>query len=215
MVEGDGVDLRRFAKLPTREEARKQFGLQTNRLVVGYVGRLKTLFMDKGVADLLKALKLLQVEQLAFGLIVGGPTEDKEEYEAIAQKLGLTDNEVLFTGPINAALVPTAMAACDILAMPWPDKPHYRYEMSPLKMFEYMAAGRPIITGDLPTVRDVLTEETAIFSRPDDPQSIANAIRTVRDQPGRAQLLAAEARVLVENYSWERRMERILRYATA
>jgi len=215
IVGGDGVDLRRFQKLPTREEARQQFGIRTSRLVVGYVGRLKTLFMDKGVADLLKALKLLQSEQLALGFIVGGPKEDKEEYEAMARNLGLTTEDVLFSGAIEAARVPASMAACDILAMPWPDKPHYRHEMSPLKMFEYMAAERPIITGDLPTVRDVLNEEMAVFSVPDSPASIAEAIRLIQKEPDRAQALVKKARAAVENYSWERRMERILRYATA
>ena len=163
LVAGDAVDLRRFGKLPSTEEARTLMNVQTGRTVVGYVGRLKTLGMEKGVADLLRALRMAQDTQQFFGLIVGGPQEDTEQYYALAKTLGLTDQEVLFTGNVPAAMVPTALAACDVLVMPFPDEPHYRKYMSPLKMFEYMASGKPIITSDLPPVRDVLSEKTAVF----------------------------------------------------
>jgi glycosyltransferase involved in cell wall biosynthesis len=214
MVAGDAVDLRRFAEPVSRDVARDALKLQTARLVVGYVGRLKTLGMEKGVAHLLEALKDLHDSHDFFGLVVGGPESDRLEYLQMSDRLGLTEAEVLFTGELPAASVPLALAACDILVMPFPDLPHYRLNMSPLKMFEYMAANRPIITSDLPTVRDVLSHETAVFCKPGDTQSLVLALRWIKDHPQEAMERAAKAQELVKAHTWEERMKRIVAAAT-
>lgn len=210
IVAGDAVDLKRFQTLPSAAEARAAFSLGTDRLVVGYVGRLKTLGMDKGVAVMLQAFALLKQKKKFFGFIVGGPKADEEEYVKMAAELGLTTKDIAFTGEIPAADVPKSMAACDILAMPFPDFPHYRHHMSPLKMFEYMAAGRPLITSDLPTVRDVLDESTAVFCAPGSAESFAKALQWIADHPKEAEERAKRAKELVKKHTWEERMKRIL-----
>lgn len=214
MVAGDAVDLSRFEKPVAVSTARDHFKIQTERLVVGYIGRLKTLGMEKGVSYLLEALKDLHDSHDFFGLIVGGPEGDQKEYEAMAQKLGLSDADVAFTGEIPASDIPTALAACDIFVMPFPDLPHYRHNMSPLKMFEYMAANRPIVTSDLPTVRDVLSHDTAVFCKPGDTHSLVLALRWIKDHPAEAAERAAKAAELVKTHTWEERMKRILDAAT-
>lgn len=214
IVAGDAVDLDRFTHMPSTDAARASLGIHTNRLVVGYVGRLKTLGMEKGVGILLQALKDLSDAHAFFGLIVGGPASDRKEYEAMAAKLGLGPTDVMFTGEIPAKDVTNALAACDILAMPFPDVPHYRLHMSPLKMFEYMAAGRPIVTSDLPTVRDVLSHETAVFCEPGDDRSLALALRWIKDHPQEAEERAVRAAELVKQHTWKERMKRILEAAT-
>jgi glycosyltransferase involved in cell wall biosynthesis len=213
IVEGDAVDLSRFTKLPSQVVAQKQFGVRTKRTVVGYVGRLKTLGMEKGVSHLLQALSVLRPEATHFGLIVGGPDGDCAEYQAQAKSLGLTEEDVCFTGAVSAHDVPASLAACDILAMPFPDFPHYRNHMSPLKMFEYMAAERVIITSDLPTVRDVLSEETAVFCEPDNVASLVGALQFIAANPDDAKKRTAAARSLVEHHTWQERMKRILKAA--
>lgn len=210
IAEGDAVALERFENAATPAEARAKFHLQTERTVVGYVGRLKTLGMDKGVTVLLEALAALKDQHTFFGLIVGGPESDRKEYERSAHALGLTKDDVLFAGEIPGGDVPAALSACDILAMPFPDVPHYRYHMSPLKMFEYMAAARPIVTSDLPTVRDVLSDDTAIFCRPGDHMSLVTALQWTLGHPEEARARSARARALVENHTWQARMQRIL-----
>jgi glycosyltransferase involved in cell wall biosynthesis len=210
IAEGDGVDLKRFERVVSLQDSRKKFHLQTERLVVGYVGRLKTLGMDKGVADILKAVAAMRQEKKFLAFIVGGPEEDRREYEAQAAALGLTAEDACFTGEIPAADVPLALAACDILAMPFPDFPHYRRHMSPLKMFEYMAANRPLVTSDLPTVRDVLNESNAFFCAPGDAASLASALRRIADNPEAAKKVAAKAAEDVKRHTWEERMGRVL-----
>ncbi|HVW66388.1 MAG TPA: glycosyltransferase family 4 protein [Candidatus Peribacteraceae bacterium] len=213
VVAGDAVDLSRFEKIPTKEKARQALKIQTERIIVGYVGRLKTLGMEKGVLHLLEALKDLSDHHEFFGLIVGGPESDKKEYEELARRLGLGPTDVLFTGEIPGSEVPVALAACDILAMPFPDLPHYRLHMSPLKMFEYMAAHKPIVTSDLPTIRDVLGHETAVLCKPGDVQSLVSSLRWIAEHPQEAQDRADRAFTLVKEHTWEARMKRILHTA--
>lgn len=210
MTEGDAVDLKRFAHLPSRAQAQTSIGFSTDRIVVGYVGRLKTLFMEKGVKHLLEAIKELQSDKKFMALIVGGPQKDADEYRAMAKQLGLTDDDVRFTGEVPAAQVPVMLAACDILAMPFPDFPHYRHHMSPLKMFEYMAAVRPLVTSDLPTVRDVLDEKTAFFCTPGESSDLARVLRVISADPVQAGARAAAAAELVKHHTWEERMKRVL-----
>ena len=213
LVAGDAVDLRRFADVPSKEAARKKNNITTKRLVVGYVGRLKTLGMEKGVGTLLEALATLKSEKKFFGLIVGGPEGDRKEYEAKAMSLGLSTEDVRFTGEVDAKHVPEMLSACDILAMPFPDLPHYRSNMSPLKMFEYMAANRIIITSDLPTIRDVLSEETAVFVAPGNPQSLADRLQWITTHPEKALMRTQQAHQLVQSHTWEERMRNILNAA--
>jgi glycosyltransferase involved in cell wall biosynthesis len=167
--------------------------------------------MEKGVDVLLRALKELQPGKVFSGFIVGGPDGDRLAYEQQADSLGLSGDEVLFTGEISARDVPAALAACDILAMPFPDFPHYRSNMSPLKMFEYMAADRPVVTSDLPTIRDVLSEDSAVFCIPGDAHSLAQVLLWISGHPEEAEGKAHRAKELVSaRYSWEERMRRIL-----
>lgn len=210
IVEGDAVDVAPFAQAPEREAARDALGIRTRRFVVGYAGRLWTMGMEKGVATLLRSLALMPPDQRAFAFVVGGPEEAKCQYLAQAAALGLTDDDVRFEGEVPFPLIPTVLSACDTLVMPFPDVPHYRKNMSPLKMFEYMAAQRPIITSDLPTIRDVLSEESAFFFPPGDAQALALLIASVRDQAEVAAAKAREAFRLVSGHTWVERMRRIM-----
>ena len=207
MVEGDAVDLDRFENLPSPAKARSKWNLKTDRIVVGYVGRLTTLGKEKGVKTVLEAVAK---DKRFFAFVVGGPEDDKKTYEKMASKLGLAEDDVLFTGEIPAADVPASLSACDVLAMPFPDLPHYRTHMSPLKMFEYMAADRPLVTSDLPTVRDVLSEETAVFCAPDDTADFLKALVWIAEHPEEARQRAAAAAALVRRHTWQERMARIL-----
>jgi glycosyltransferase involved in cell wall biosynthesis len=219
VVEGDGVDISRFREKLSKEAAwqslRKVFpSLEPvypgTTIIVGYVGRLKTLGMEKGVDLMLQTLRRLHSKGAYFGFIVGGPKEDTQVYRARAAALSLTEADVCFTGEVPASMVPVTLAACDVLAMPFPDFPHYRLHMSPLKMFEYMAAERPILTSDLPTIRDVLSEETAVFCKPGDVESFVEALEWIRRHRDAAETRAKKARILVERYDWQQRMQRIL-----
>lgn len=107
--------------------------------------------------------------------------------------------------------VPGWYGACDVVLLPYQASIRTARTMSPIKLFEAMAAGRPIIAADLPTLREVLIDgETALLVPPDDPKAWLAALARLRADPALASRLAAAAQRAAEPYSWRRRAEGIL-----
>lgn len=211
-VEGDGVDPARFAHVPATPDAKNRWGLPSDRPVIGYVGALMTQdTIEKGVGELIAALAILKKRgQRIYGWIVGGPEEAIVSYRALALKLGLSADDGRFQGPVSSSDVPSALAACDVLVYPAPGTPHpyFLRDTSPLKLFEYLASGRPMVCADLPPIRDVVDASVAHLCPPGDSAALADAIAASIAQPIHNPVRRRE---LVEHYSWKRRMERILR----
>ena len=97
----------------------------------------------------------------------------------------------------------------DVVVMNYPNVEHYARYMSPLKMFSYMASGVPIVTTDLPSVREILSDASALFFPPGDPNAFQAALRETFADPGAARARARAAQELSVRYSWEKRAERI------
>ena len=111
------------------------------------------------------------------GLIVGGhPGEpDRARVEALVRDLGLTDR-VEITGLVPPADVPARLRAATMLILPNAKSAISERYTSPLKLFEYLALGRPIIASDLPSIREVLTDgDTALLVPAGDPHALATA----------------------------------------
>lgn len=214
LVEGDAVDPTRFRALPQMEEAKARWLLPHGRPIIGYVGSLVTGdALEKGVRELIDALVLLRAQgRVVFGWIVGGPNTWREKYIHEARKHGLTEDDVRLEGIIPFAAAPDALCSCDVLVYPAPASchPYFIRDTSPLKLFEYMAAGRPIVCADLPPLRDVVDESIVRFCVPGDSQSLADALTWVLGHPEEARQMAERAKERVKQYSWEARMRRIL-----
>ena len=83
---------------------------------------------------------------------------------------------------------------------------------SPMKLFEYMAAGRPIVASDLSSIREILSESSAYFFTPDDAESLASTVKKVFNEPSLAQDKVTMAKTKVLRYTWQKRAENILKY---
>jgi len=173
----------------------------SSRPLVGYAGHL---YPWKGVDVLIHALATLPDVD---GLVVGGhPAErDRARVEALADTLHVRER-VRFTGQLPPADVPAQLLTASILVLPnTPSAISERYT-SPLKLFEYMALGRPIVASDLPSIREVLTDgETAMLVAPGDPAALAAAIRRLVADPPLAARLASAAHALSAHYTWDQR----------
>lgn len=173
--------------------------------LVVYCGHL---YPWKGVEVLLQALTRLPH---VHALIVGGhPAEtDLARLRALAEGHGIS-RRVTFTGMVEPARVPELLARGDVLVLPNTATRISSAYTSPLKLFEYMAAGKPIVAADLPSVREILrADESAVLAAPGDPDAFAAAIRRVVDDRALAAKLAARALEDVQDYTWDRRAERI------
>ena len=207
LIAHDGVDLKKFDLDLDKSQARLKLDLPEDKKLVGYVGQLRTMGMEKGIDLAIKSLKSLP-DDLDL-ILVGGSGEDIDFYKTLAEKENLAER-VLFKGRISHDSIPLWLKAFDALIMPFPFTKHYAFYMSPLKLFEYMASRRPIAASDLPSVREILDEKNSILFNPDDQVSLAEAVKKIFDSPDWAGKMADQAFEDVKNYTWQKRAEKIL-----
>ncbi len=207
LIAPDGVDLERYAGLPPAEDARRQLGLKAG-LTAGYTGHL---YPGRGMEILTALAKAFP--RVNF-LWVGGRPNDVIQWRTRIAQMGL-DN-VTLTGFVPNRHIPLYQAAGDILLMP------YEYNVtvsgggntadicSPMKMFEYMAAGRVILSSNLPVLHEVLDETRAVFCPPEDPAGWVRAFGQLAESPDLRARLGAAARAVVTQYAWQERARRCL-----
>jgi len=203
----DGVDLERYAALPAPAAARAALGLP-QRFTAGYTGHL---YAGRG-ADLLLSLAE-RIPEATF-LLAGGRPADVERLRAAARAAGLRN--LILTGFLPNADLPLYQAACDVLLMPYQRRVaassggDIAAYFSPMKVFEYLASGRAILSSDLPALREVLHPANALLLPPETPAAWERALRMAMAQPQQMRLLAEQARRDAAAYSWEARARRIL-----
>jgi glycosyltransferase involved in cell wall biosynthesis len=208
-VAHDGIRRERYADLPDRDTARREVGWQTSALIVGYVGRLHTMGMDKGVGRLVEALARQPGVALA---LVGGPDDMAEALRAQWRERGGDDAHFLYAGQVAPERVPIYLRAFDVCAMPLPWTTHFAHYASPMKLFEYMAAGRAIVASALPSTAEVVSDgDTALLYPPDDAAALAAALARLCADAALREHLGANARALALNrYTWDARAQMIL-----
>jgi glycosyltransferase involved in cell wall biosynthesis len=173
--------------------------------VAGYAGHL---YPWKGVDVLVRAIARTPHWR---GLIVGGhPGEaDRARVDRLIVELGVSDR-VTVTGLVPPGDVMPRLAAASVLVLPNTASAISERYTSPLKLFEYLTLGRPIVASDLPSIREILTDgETALLVPPGDPDALASALTRVSGDAALANTLGRAARALAPDYTWARRAERL------
>lgn len=208
VVAHDGVDLHQFKNHPTPELAKSKFGYPKDRLVAGYCGHL---YQGRGIDLILQCAKRLP--EWTF-LVVGGAEADVSDVRN--RLLDLDIRNVELTGFQPNSIVPELMSVCDVLLMPYQEKVFVRGGrldtsswMSPLKMFEYLAMGRAIVSSDLPVLREVLDDDIAILVKPSNIGEWVERLKSLESKVLRDRLAVA-ARKVARNYSWNNRARDIL-----
>lgn len=212
MVAHDGVRRARFESIPTQVEARQRAGWSLTPFVVGYVGRLQTLGMAKGVDTLIKAIAQMPERDGCALALIGGPDDSAEEYRTLWLKLGLAPAQFLYAGQVAPESVPGWMGGFDVCVMPLPRTEHFALHASPLKLFEYMASGRAVVASDLPGWADVITHDIdALLVPPSDVAALSGALsRLYQDAALRERLATAARQRVMSVYTWDARARQIL-----
>ena len=207
-VQPDGIDIERYQNLPTPTAARKQLKLDDN-FTLGYTGHL---YQGRGIELLLALAKKLP--DINF-LLVGGRQTDIDRYRMKSAERKL--NNVKFTGFVANAELPLYQAASDILLMPYQNKVaassggDISSFLSPMKMFEYLAAARPILASDLPVFSEILDNQNAWRLPTNDIEAWSSAIRKLENDSKLRNSFAKAARASAEKYTWEKRAAAILK----
>ncbi len=209
LVAHDGFRPARFAIGGDRTYWRRQFGWPRDAFIVGYVGRFVggREGTDKGLVTLAEAVHLLAGNDPSpvYLALVGGP---EALVEPLRARLG---EQLIYAGEVPPQAVPAYLRALDVCVIPSPWSAFYAYYTSPLKLFEYMAAERPIVASDLPSTAEILRDgENGLLVPPSDAEALAQALRRLREDASLGQRLAAQAARDVQAYTWDARARRIL-----
>ncbi len=182
-----------------RDRARDEF-------TIGFLGSLKPWH---GLDDLARAFRRLHRSWKGYRLLVVGDGPLREDVQRRFAEWGLA-HAVTFTGAAAHEEVPALLARMDVAVAPYPkDAPDY---FSPIKIFEYMAAGTPIVASRVGQIAEVLKHRrSALLHRPGAIAEIAASIGELRRRPELAVKLSRTARQeLVRRYTWKRNATRVL-----
>ncbi|WP_226789071.1 glycosyltransferase [Polaribacter porphyrae] len=201
----DGFDTSLFEKHIDINTAKSRLKLPTDKTIVTYTGGL---YPSRGIENIVYLAK--DFPDVDF-LVIGGPEKNRQNF----QKLSLEDSvlNINFMGYVEHNLVPHYLYASDILLALWSSKvPTINY-CSPLKIFEYMAAGRTIVAHGFPTIREVLeNEKDSILCQPDDFDSLKSSLSKAliaKDIFNYGEIVREKAFKL---YSWDNRVKKLLKF---
>lgn len=169
-----------------------------------YIIYCGSLYDWKGVDTLIKAMQYLNEEKL----LIVGYGDNINKLKILSEHLGVSDR-IIFAGIVPHHRVPEHLAKAKLAVLPNKNEKTSLFT-SPLKLFEYMAAGLPIVASDLPVFREILTqEENALFFESDNPLSLANAIKKFLISKELTERVSKNNKKLAENYTYKKRAEKI------
>lgn len=205
-VISNGVDTSRF-----RAADKATFPRQQGEFTVGFVGTLKPWH---GVANLIEAFGLLSEDGVAMRLaIVGdGPERERLEYQASCLP-PQTTHRVHFHGAVKPDEIPTLLSSMDVAVAPY--LPQDDFYFSPLKIFEYMAAGLPTVASRLGQIPELIQEdETGLLYPPGDTAALADSLLALFRHPNLCARLGRTARATAVNrFTWASVVTQILEIA--
>ena len=196
----NAVDASLYDVRETRAEARAMLNLPEDTKVALYAGHL---FSWKGVHTLADAAAFLPQDVDIYFL--GGTEEDRGALQAYIAKRRLS--RIHFIAHQTPDRVPMYLRSADVLVLPNTAKEEAsRVETSPVKLFEYLSSGTPIVASDLPSIREIVSECEVLFAKPDDPKSFAETIvKALNDGSERPEA----GKRLAALHSWEARAQKI------
>ena len=197
----NAVDPQRFpADLPPTRPAGEGV------LTVGFLGSLKPWH---GLAALAEAFALLHERRPASRLLVVGDGPERAAFESALARRGVREAAEL-TGAVSPDAVPGLLASMDIAVAPYPPQPGFYF--SPLKVYEYMAAGLPVVASGIGQIEEAIRDgASGLLCPPGDPQAFAGALLRLADDPAlRARLGQAARRSVLADHTWSAVAERII-----
>ncbi len=201
VVVPNGVTLSRFDAAPRPDDGQVRFG---------FVGSLQ---VWHGVEVMLDALApvLEQLPHAHLPLAGDGPRAGPV---AAARRRSPHAERIHLHGPLPHAAVPAFLQEMDVLLAPYPALP--RFYFSPLKLFEYLAAGRVVVASALGQIADVLTDGfDGCLLPPGDREALTRCCLDLAGDPARRQRLAAAARARAADHTWDANARVILDHIRA
>lgn len=201
IVHPNGIDTELFSQTVDKGAWRDRWKIARDIPLVLYVGKC---YDWKGMGILHEAFRLLP--QITFAFV--GCT--KREFEKVTRAPCEYAN-ALFFGERPYQEMPLWMKSADILLVLGTQKNDYSYyHTSPMKLFEYLPTGVPILASNTPAIRDAVSSNEVFLYEPDDAESFVQNVRAILEDTSRARAVALRALESARGFSWEKRAKTIL-----
>ena len=198
IVAPDGIDLSHFAHPEPQTAARDRLGLPLDSKIALYIGRVDGW---KGITTFAEAAAY--APEITFACIGG---EQKQVYD-----LRLKYKNVRWLGYRPYTELANNQSAGDVLVLPNTGTSAVSLIFtSPLKLFTYMTSRRPIVASDVPSIREVLNDDSCFFTPPDNAIELARTIREASADPVEGARRADAAFAKANDYTWDARAKYIL-----
>jgi len=182
-VTPNGIDPTQFIDLPSRSEAKRRLGVE-HRVVLGFVGFVREWHGLEKVIDLMS-----ERPQLPLQLVLVGDGPAKRLLERHASSCGVSE-QLTFVGVVAREQIADYIAAFDIAL-----QPSVVSYASPLKLFEYMAAGCAIVAPDTNNIREILNHDVnALLFVPGDSNALSAQVARLASDPALCERLGESAR---------------------
>jgi glycosyltransferase involved in cell wall biosynthesis len=209
VVAHNGVDLEGYRSLPEKAAARTDLGLPEDRKIICYSGNI---YEGRGIEYLIDIAPGMGD---ALFLIVGGLEKDVMRCRSLAREKNAAN--IKFTSYVPHHMVPLYLAASDLLVMPYTTRMTIRGGTqaqdftSPIKLFEYMASGRPIVATSIPSVSEILEDGVnAVLVPPDSADALREGMKRALGDISLAARISERASSDVHSYTWEERAKKLL-----
>ncbi|MCD6327859.1 glycosyltransferase family 4 protein [bacterium] len=201
----NGVNIDLFNPSVSGEAIKRRYGLD-GKTTIGFVGSLKG---RQGISTMIRAAMLLLEKNDSLRFLIVGGGNNLAKYRKQVTDSGHSEG-IILTGPAPNHEVPSYIAAFDVCVAPY--MPYPELHFSSIKLKEYVAMQKPIVTTDLPQIREVLRDGLdAILAKPADEKGLAEKIASLIANPASMKMLAQSAHDhLKDGISWTDGARKIL-----
>lgn len=203
IVVPNGVDVDLFRDRPDRARARAELGLPASARLLCFTGSLRPWH---GLDTAIEAMSALPND---VHLVVAGDGPVRAELDRRAHELGL-GGRLHWLGQVAHRQIPLVLAACDVALAPYPALQGFAF--SPLKLYEYLAAGIPVVASSIGQIPQALDGgRWGCLIAPGDPGALAAGIAVVLQNPAAAAARAERARAYaLAEHGWASRAQQVL-----
>lgn len=200
---------REFENFPDKNSARERLGIDKNKKIIGFVGRL---VKGKGVLDIIEIWnEIIKEHSDAVLLIVGpNPSKNVSGIKGIMDEIGMKiknlhlERNVIITGEISDNILPYYLSSMDIFV-----SPTYR-ESFGLSILNAMSAGLPVIAYNNSSIPELIDENSGILVPTGDKTILKNAILKLLSDDDLAAKMGRNARISAQKYSWENSVNNLI-----
>lgn len=207
IVVPNGVELAEFDMVKINKSIWQEVGIPKNTKIILYVGHF---YRWKGVYDLVSTSEYLSPPSVDWRIVmIGGTTVDQKKITEYIDERHITGVTILPF--MNHKRIVEYIKSADVLVLPnTAVEERSRNYTTPIKLFEYMASGVPIVATNLSSFSDYIQDgENAVMSEPDNVRMLALSIQQVISDEDLGARISKKARKDVEKYTWEERGRKI------